>query len=377
MIIIVVGIVQSKITEVDEKIPEILKLINYEPQKDKIFMKPNIVDAANPRTGVITHPKIVEALVKYFQNLGKEIVIGEGTGFFNSDEKFEKLINETGYAKLEQLYGVKIENLEKTVRMKRIWKYGEILLPKYLETHEYINIPTLKTHFVCTVTLALKNQKGLLTFAEKKNFHKTDLNGMIRELATIAVPQLTVMNGIYCCEGTGPAVVGSKPKRMQLLIAGTDQIEVDNVSARIMGFDPAQIPHIPLRTDIDIRGCTIEEVQSPFKPPLPYLQIQNIYAYSDDKGCTSCSMNVSRSALKIFYTTELRDQLVTKGEIDLLIGTHTLPATPSPTVICFGNCAKVVAEKFHLPFIKGCPPDYHEFINYLFDNYYKKQEQAF
>lgn len=334
-------------------------------------MKPNIVDAANPKSGVVTHPKIVEALLKYFQELGKEVVIGEGTGFFNTDEKFEKLINETGYAKLEQTYGIRIENLENTPRVKKKWKYGEIELPKYLETHEYVNLPTMKTHSLTLVTLSLKNQKGLLKFEEKKNFHKTNLQGMIRELAQIAIPRLTVMNAIYCCEGTGPALYGSKPKRMDLLIAGTDQIEVDNVAVRIMGFDPARIPHIPLRPNIDIRGLTIKEVQTPFDPPLPYLQIQNIYVYSDDKGCTSCQMNISRSAQKIFYTSELRDQLAAKGKIDLLVGTHPFPDNPGHTAVCFGDCAKPISEKFHLPLIAGCPPDYHQVIDHLFNNYYK------
>ncbi|NVM53836.1 MAG: DUF362 domain-containing protein [Candidatus Helarchaeota archaeon] len=371
-----VSIVRSNITEVDEKLREALDLINYKPQKDNIFLKPNIVDAANPRLGVTTHPKIVEALLKYFQELGKEVIIGEGTGFFNSDEKFKKLVKESGYAKLEKKYGIEIVNLQTTERVKKIWKYGELLLPKYIDTHEYVNVPSMKTHIICTVTLGMKNQKGLLLFKDKKNFHKTDLHGMIRELATIAVPDLVVMDAIYCCEATGPAIAGSKPKRMDLLIAGTDTIEVDNVSARIMGFDPAKIPHIPERYDIDIHGLPIEEVQSNFEPPKSYLEIRNIYAYGDDKSCTSCQMNLSRASQKIFFTPELRQELETKGRIDLLLGTHPLPNNPSPTVICFGQCAEATAEAHQLPLIKGCPPSYRDLINFLFNNYYERKAQS-
>ena len=372
----VVSIVRSKISEVDEKLREALELIEYTPQKDKIFLKPNIVDSANPKLGVTTHPKIIEALLKYFQELGKEVVIGEGTGFFNTDEKFRKLIKESGYAKLEKKYGIEIVNLEGTERVKKTWKYGELQLPKYLETHEYVNVPTMKTHMQCTVTLGLKNQKGLLKLADKKRFHQVDLHGMIRELATIAVPDLIVMNAIYCCEATGPAVVGSKPKRMDLIIAGTDIVEVDNVSARIMGFNPAEIPHVPEKTEIEIAGLSIEEVQSDFEPPKPYLEIKNIWAYSDDKACTSCSINLSRTAQKIFFTPELRVELEAKGRIDLLMGTYPLPENPSPTVICFGKCAGATAEVHQLPHIKGCPPNYRDVINFLFDNYYERIKEG-
>ncbi|MHA1651950.1 MAG: DUF362 domain-containing protein [Candidatus Helarchaeota archaeon] len=371
-----VSIVRSTIKEVEEKVKEALDLINYTPQKEKIFLKPNIVDAANPKLGVTTHPKVVEALLKYFQGLGKEVTIGEGTGFFSTDEKFRKLIKESGYERLEKKYGIEIVNLEKTERVKKPWKYGEIALPKLLETHEYVNVPTMKTHIQCTVTLASKNQKGLLKVADKKRFHQVDLNGMIRELARIAVPSLVVMDGIFCCEATGPAVVGSKPKRMDLIIAGTDIIEIDNVCARIMGFDPAKIPHIPEKKEIDIRGLSVAEVQSPFEPPKPYLQLKNIYAYSDDKACTSCSINLSRAAQKIFFTPELRDALDKKGKIDLLLGTCPVPKDPSETIICFGKCAKKTAEEYNIPLIDGCPPSYRDFINYLFDNYYERQSSS-
>lgn len=194
---------------------------------------------------------------------------------------------------------------------------------------------------------------------------------MIRELATVAKPDLVVMNAIYCCEATGPAVFGSKQKQMDLLIAGKDVIEIDNVSARIMGFDPTKIPHIPERTDIEIRGLAIEEVQSDFEPPKPYLQIRNIFAYYDEKTCTSCTINLSRAFMKVFFTPELRQELETKGETDLLFGTSPLPENHSPTVICIGKCARPTAEEHQLPFIKGCPPSYRDLINYLFDNYYE------
>ncbi len=369
-----VSIVRSKITEVHEKLKESLSLIGYVPKKDKVFLKPNIVDAANPKLGVTTHPKVVEALLNYYQALGKEVVIGEGTGFFNTDDKFRKLVKESGYIRLEKEYGIEILNLETAERVTRSWKYGDLELPSLLDTHEYVNVPTMKTHIQCTVTLGMKNQKGLLKLADKKKFHQIDLNDMIRELATVAIPDLIVMNAIYCCEATGPAIVGSKPKKMDLLIAGTDIFEVDNVSARIMGFDPAEIPHIPERPNIDVRGLPIEAVQSPFEPPEPYLQIKNIYAYSDTKACTSCTINLSRAMQKIFFTPELQIALETKGKIDLLMGTHPLPENPSPTVICVGKCAKETAETNELPLIKGCPPSYRALINYLFDGYYENQE---
>ena len=76
-------------------------------------------------------------------------------------------------------------------------------------------------------------------------------------------------------EGNGP-VIGT-PKRLDLVVVGTNTVEVDSVCTKIMGFDPREVKHIVNASrmgigqmdieKIDILGETLEDVSTRFERP--------------------------------------------------------------------------------------------------------------
>ena len=105
----VVGIVKSTSKDVKENLNKLLDLIKYKPQKKKVFIKPNIVDALSPRSAVIVDPKIVLALYEILQERGfSEIIIGEGTGFFTKPKHFEVLIKSTKYENVRRVHASRL-----------------------------------------------------------------------------------------------------------------------------------------------------------------------------------------------------------------------------------------------------------------------------
>ena len=218
----VVGIVKSTNKDIKENMSKLLDLLNYKPKKKKAFIKPNIVDALSPRSAVIVDPKVTKALIECLKERGiQEISIGEGTGFFTKQEHFEKVIKATKYDKIEKEFGIKILNLEHEERVKIPWKYGELNLPKIAldEEYEYINMPKMKTHTLTTVTLSLKNQKGLLNLGWKRKFHKEHLHDMILELGKVVKSDLVIMDAIIALEGSGPTEnPQTSVKKMGLLL---------------------------------------------------------------------------------------------------------------------------------------------------------------
>ncbi|MFX0133513.1 MAG: DUF362 domain-containing protein [Candidatus Hodarchaeota archaeon] len=375
-----VGIIRSSLKEVDTKLPELLDLIKYKPKKKKIFIKPNVVDAINAKSGVIVPSQLVDALIKYLiekENISiKEIVLGEGTGFFNKEEHFKRLVKESGYIKLEKKYGLEFENLENAERITKTWEYGEIELPKYIETHEYINIPVMKTHSQATVTLAMKNQKGLLLLKDKQKFHRTNaygnLHDSILELAKVAIPDLIITSAIYAIEGHGPTLnAQSKTKKLDLLLAGTDLIEIDNVCCSLMGFDVNKIKHIP-KVEFSTVGIPLDEVKTKFRGPDPYMKVQNVYVHPSDGVCTLCSMAISRMFRKIVFAEEIREKFEKLNKkynrIDLIFGSEftDLPEKAIPgQVFCFGACTVKLAKEKNIPYVKECPPHYNDMINLM------------
>ncbi|MFX1450633.1 MAG: DUF362 domain-containing protein [Promethearchaeota archaeon] len=375
-----VGIVKSNLKEINTKLPELLELIKYKPKKKKIFIKPNVVDAINAKSGVIVLPQLVDALINYLitkYNIStKDIVVGEGTGFFNDEKNFKRLVKESGYNKLEKKYGIELENLQNTERVTKKWKYGEIKLPKYLDTHEYINIPVMKTHSQATVTLAMKNQKGLLLLKDKQNFHRTNIYGNLHdsifELSKVAIPDLIITSAIFALEGTGPTLnPQSKTVNLDLILAGTDILEVDNVNCEIMGFDVDKIKHIP-KVDFSTIGVPLDEVKTKFSEPEPFLKVQNIYVNQTEAVCTLCSMSISRMFRKIFFVEDLRKKFEELNKvydrIDLILGSdfEQLPEHANAgQVFCIGACAVKLAKQKDVPFVKDCPPNHNDIIQLI------------
>ena len=258
-----VGITKTGLDNLEKGVEDLFQLIGYRPSKAKILLKPNIVVASPPEDGDITHPRVIEALVRYFRKRKKEVVVAEGTGIFGTDREFEGLLQSTKYGALRDELDVPIINLEQAEREEIPWRYGSISLPKLLKDYEYINVPTMKTHLQAMVSLGVKNQKGLISMETKKMFHKKDLHACIFQLSRVIQPTLTLVDGIYCIEGTGPTgpPIG-EVKRMDLLVAGKDMMSVDNVCVQIMGFKVKDIRHLRSVDNIEVLGEKIEEVRS-------------------------------------------------------------------------------------------------------------------
>jgi len=350
-----IGIAKANLNNVDQKMSELLNMIGYVPKKKKIFLKPNVVNIRKPQTGVITHPRVVEALLKHFSDY--EVVIGEGS-IIGTDTK--EVFKKTGYTALAEQYGVQLVDLNDVERTEIKWKYGTVRIPKILETHEYINIPTMKTHIVTTVTIGFKNQKGLLSAADKMRFHKMGLHQPIREFAEVVRPDLTVVDGIICVEGDGPGLSG-KPKQMDLIIAGTDLSEVENVCCRIMGFDANEIEHIPSVEIGEIKGLTIDEVRRPFLRARSFHKKFNVYYHPFD-GCSGCINSVGEGVRSLRSPIKLAKFLYwgLLRRLDFIAGSN--PALPENAgrVICVGNCAAKFAREHGLPLLEGCPPNPHD-----------------
>lgn len=344
-----VSIVKASLDNVPGRLKVLLEQINYRPVKDRIFLKPNLVAAVPPDRGVITHPKVTAAIIEYFQDLGCEVVIGESSSVAQNTRKVFEM---TGYCALAQRYGVELLDLNESTRVRHKWKYGELAIPEIIFTHEYVNIAKMKTHIGAQVTLGIKNQKGLLSNAEKKRFHvQYFLNDAVAELGSVLCPDLTVIDGIIALEGDGPGGAGTPVPDMEVLVAGKDVVEVDTIASRIMGFEPGEIKHIPVRDHVDVVGVPLEQVQRRFKRAKDnHLTIQQMRFFSM-RGCSGCTERFTMG-YRMLGPERFREL-----KIDVVAGVSPQVQCPHRPIVCFGDCTRAFAQEHQLPYVKGCPPD--------------------
>ena len=150
-----VGIVQASMENVEAKVNEALDLIGYQPQKDAIFIKPNVPGPGPSEQGLFADPRVVESLVKRFS--GQEIVIGESCVIgYDALQAFQR----TGYTELAERYGLKLVDRNQVDRYEEGWRYGTPKLPLYRQTHESINCAKLNTHIQTGATRCRHNHQG-------------------------------------------------------------------------------------------------------------------------------------------------------------------------------------------------------------------------
>jgi hypothetical protein len=121
-----------------------------------------------------------------------------------------------------------------------------------------IHLPTVKTHGHTVTTGAIKNAFGGLIPKYRHHAHKNihlilvDLLAIQKEIHKSI---FAAMDGSVCGDGAGPRVM--EPYMGNIILAGFDQVAVDAVSAKIMGFDPLKIDYIKISHD---RGLGIGDL---------------------------------------------------------------------------------------------------------------------
>jgi len=162
-------------------------------------------------------------------------------------------------------YGLKYEPLTET-KWVRFRPKSEMLAMNKLYPHDYklpkmfigknvLHMPTIKTHGHTQMTGTMKNAFGGLITTRRHHSHKyihevlVDLLNIQKE---IHKGIFTVMDGTVAGDGKGPRTM--IPKIKNYIMAAEDQVAIDAVSAKMMGYDPLKIPFIRIAHDKGL-GC--------------------------------------------------------------------------------------------------------------------------
>ncbi|NQW23084.1 MAG: DUF362 domain-containing protein [SAR202 cluster bacterium] len=130
-----------------------------------------------------------------------------------------------------------------------------IQIPEIFPGTNIVHLPTMKTHVFTTMTGAMKNAFGGLLHRKRHWTHSvihetlTDLLAIQKEIH----PGLfAVMDGTFAGDGPGPRAMRWHIK--DRILASNDQVAIDAVAAKMMGFDPMSIKFIRLAHERGL-GC--------------------------------------------------------------------------------------------------------------------------
>ncbi len=219
-----------------------------------------------PMPGANTTPWQLEGSVRALQGAGfADLVCVQNKTVVTNAFKGEDL---NGYLPIFRHYGIPVrynfrsEDMQwvpyrpqaRMLALERIFPEG-IRIPDYFCGKNIVHLPTVKCHIYTTTTGAMKNAFGGLL-----NHHRHYTHTWIHETLVdlLAIQQeihpgiFAFMDGTTAGNGPGPRIV--KPEIKNVILASADQVAIDAVSAKLMGFDPLTIPYIRLAHERGL-GC--------------------------------------------------------------------------------------------------------------------------
>jgi uncharacterized protein (DUF362 family) len=373
------------------KAVELSKGLDHLPPRAKVFIKPNIVfwtrAVTFPKWGLITTSRVVEDMIILLKERGiDDISVGEGMVIEPKDIETPAHAFETlGYGILKKRYGIKYLNIYERPFQKIDFGDGVKLNlnADILNSDFVVDLPVMKCHMQTIVSLGIKNLKGMIDIPSRKKCHNMnagkDLNFWISKLADKMPPMFTLLDGIYTNE-RGPGFDG-RMHRSNLLIASSDVLSADMVGAKVLGYEPAQVPHLVHAaenrnrsldiSDLEVVGENIEDVtkfhEHDFQysetdkgiMPIPLAKqgIKGVYFRKYDLSlCTYCAgvYGLMLGAVRSAWKGEPWDN------VEVLTGKDMQPTPGMEKTILVGKCIyqahKNNADIQEMIPIKGCPP---------------------
>lgn len=236
--------------------------------KKKILLKPNLLGAFLPEIAVTTNPIVVDAVITYLKNLGKEVMLGDSPGGSTS----VKLVWErTGMQQLAKKHDISLVNFKTGGIIQQRANNLKFPITEFIwEADAIINISKYKTHSLMSYTGAVKNLYGLIPGLKKSDFHKehpdhirfakviTGLYSVVRD--TIAI---NIMDGIVGMEGDGPSA--GDPRNFGVMLASQSAPALDFIASKMMGFQPDKLEYILPALEMDSLTTSDIEVDDNWK----------------------------------------------------------------------------------------------------------------
>ena len=137
-----------------------------------------------------------------------------------------------------------------------------IKIPSLFFDKNIVQFPTVKTHVFTTITGAMKNAFGGL-LSERRHWTHSVIHETVVDLLAIQQEIHTglfaVMDGTFVGDGPGPRAMWVQEK--DLILASSDQVAIDAVSAYLQGFEPMELEFIRLGHERELGVGDIKQIE--------------------------------------------------------------------------------------------------------------------
>lgn len=218
-----------------------------EPE-EKLLLKPNLLNRAEPGRAVTTHPAVFEAVIRHLKDKGfSKLTYGDSPGHPGSAEKTAEICGLKEIAdRLEVPFGDFSRSRTVEFVRGRISRKFEIC-QGVLDADGIVNLCKMKTHQLERITGGVKNMFGCVYGMNKGASHAKypdaeSFAQMLIDLNLLLKARLHIMDGVVAMEGNGPG--SGTPVNMNVMLFSEDPVALDATFCRLVDLDPSTVPTV-------------------------------------------------------------------------------------------------------------------------------------
>lgn len=230
-----------------------------------VVVKPNIAWDKRPEQAANTNPELVAEVIKMCLEAGAKVV----KVFDRTCNNARRSYRNSGIAEAAKEAGAKVS----FVHEKR---FDGVPIPEgkrlkswpiyrdAIKADRIINLPLLKHHSLCRLTMGIKNLMGLLGGNRGKIHNHFPVK--IVDINTVLRADLTILDAVRVLRRQGPQGGSlADVERMDTVLAGADPVAVDAYGAMLFGLKPEELDYLVEAYErglgeIDLKKLRISEV---------------------------------------------------------------------------------------------------------------------
>jgi len=253
-----VAVVRTKPESVLEDVERVMALGGYRtalPTGPTTILKDNITWHL-PYLSANTTPWQAEGTVRALRGAGYEDLVAVHNDTVVTDvfkgERLNRLDRVWAKYGVPELYNFREADMgwidyrpkAEMIALPNVFTEG-VRIPDYFVGKNIVHLPTVKCHVYTTTTGAMKNAFGGL-LGTRRHYTHTWIHDTLVDL--LAIQQeihpgiFAVMDGTVAGNGPGPRTM--VPVVKNVMLASADQVAIDAIAAKMMGFDPLSIRYI-------------------------------------------------------------------------------------------------------------------------------------
>jgi len=245
---------------------------------DRVCVKPNLTYPTF-RRGVMTNPQALEALLIYLKEFTERITICEsdsgGYNPFPMTDVFER----TGLVDLAKRYGARIVNMShepsRVITCRTPWRRLRVSLPTMLldDTDVFVTVPVPKVHLNTTVSIAIKNQWGIIQDPALRLKLHPYFKYVVHTLNRALPRTIAVVDGKYGLNRSGP--LRGDVVDLNWIVVSDSVYYCDLLVTQLMGLDAKRIPYLRYILEREgiqsLENAELSTSPTPFRSPTPFV----------------------------------------------------------------------------------------------------------